>query len=383
MNKKQQIDNLKRFQEIVIFLTILNIKNNFGTFEEYRNSSIGNKALKLHIAEKILRKISKYKLKEFISKSTHLFKYHKHCHKTFASGKKFTRNSWFEINEEFFIEENLNKLIEIQLNSLSYHSRQWIYKNIFDKQQGNIMTKAEKENLRIECEQGKHGLPYEVLVKDIEKKERRKKKSQEKRLKKAAMQANDELNKEIEKLKQQILEKDAEIKYLNQFKDITSDVPDNSPIEYEDLEKYFPDGIDEDDPEQQPLIKRISENCWEKIRLEGIRDAQERGVELPQKYIEYVNFDPMTRNIVNKLQKCINDRQCSVGFAKRACLVLTNYVVDFIESNKKWTKDDFDRTKEWRVNFFSKLFNNLEKFNLNKHVVNALMRQSENYNSFS
>lgn len=138
MNNKQQIDHLKRFQEVVIFLTILNIKNNFGALEKYRNSSIANKALKLHIAEKILRKISKYKLKEFISKSTHLFKYHKHCHKTFISGKKFIRNSWFQINEEFFIEENLITLIEIQFNSLSKHSKKWVYKNIFNKNNKEI-----------------------------------------------------------------------------------------------------------------------------------------------------------------------------------------------------------------------------------------------------
>lgn len=56
--------------------------------------------------------------------------------------------------------------------------------NTTQLQEDKDMTKTEKENLRIECENGQHGLPYEVLIKDIERKERREKLTQQKRIEK-------------------------------------------------------------------------------------------------------------------------------------------------------------------------------------------------------
>lgn len=381
MNKKQNINYLRRFQEVVIYLTLVNIKNNFNSLDDYCNESVGNKALKLNIKNKFLNNLTKIDnvrhLKEFIAESTHLFKYHKHCHVKFASGKKFTRNSWFELKSHLLNSQNLTSLANCCLDSMSADSRKWLEKHIFNTRENN-MTKTEKENLRIECEQGKHGLPYEVLVKDIEKKERRKKKSQERRLKKAMIQANDELNEEISKLKMQILEKDAELKYISQFKDITSDVPDDSPIEYEDLNRYFPDGIDEDDPEQQPLIKRISSDCWDKMNEEAIAEARELGIDIPQKYIDYANFDKKTREIVNRLQKSVNERKCSVGFAKRVCYVLTDYDVDFVEPENKWTQDDFISAEEWRENFFENLFKNKDALHISESLFEALKKQCNN-----
>ena len=71
----------------------------------------------LNIPRKILRELSKTRdgkihFQEFVDKSGNLFAYHRHCHKTYKSGKKFSRNSWFEPDAEWlaenFKEENFN-----------------------------------------------------------------------------------------------------------------------------------------------------------------------------------------------------------------------------------------------------------------------------------
>lgn len=155
MNKKQNINYLRRFQEVVIYLTLVNMKNNFNSLDDYYNESVGNKALKLHITEQIIKKISKYHLKEFIAESTHLFKYHKHCHVKFASGKKFTRNSWFELNSHLLDSQNLTSLANCCLDSMSADSRKWIEKHFFKTKQ------RKKNNMKIE------DIKYETIKTNI------------------------------------------------------------------------------------------------------------------------------------------------------------------------------------------------------------------------
>lgn len=131
------------------------------------------------------------------------------------------------------------------------------------------MTKKQKLNLKLECEQGLHALPYEDLIKDIEKKERRKARSQEKRIKRIAQKTLVEEQTKIAKLEARIAELEAENKHLKSLKDLNSDIPEEDKefvIEYDDLDKYFPDGIDQDDPKHQELMKHFSEHC--KMRLD-------------------------------------------------------------------------------------------------------------------
>lgn len=103
------------------------------------------------------------------------------------------------------------------------------YKNLnLEQTQDIIMTKTEKENLKKECEQGLHGFPYEFLVKNIEKKERRAVKTQERRIKRVAQKTLIEEQTKIAKLEQELAQAKAEIARLKQLKDLNSDIPNEN-----------------------------------------------------------------------------------------------------------------------------------------------------------
>lgn len=132
---------LKRFQEVVCFLTANKIKKHFGTLEKYYAAENSSKAYHLNIKWDILVHLSRvgstHKMNKFIAASANLFKHHKHCHKTYKDdlnatpppkqdsedrgkkskklkGKHFSRNSWFELSdkvlEDYFAapEDNFN-----------------------------------------------------------------------------------------------------------------------------------------------------------------------------------------------------------------------------------------------------------------------------------
>lgn len=182
---------LIRFQEIVRFLTLLKIKENFKSFEDYQKSPNSRKALKLHIDQKIIRKLTitndrKTHLKEFLEKSANFFRYHKGMTKTYEFGKTFRRLSWFEI-------KNLspNSISDLNTRSsilLSKESHIWIDRHIFGYEtkkttkKAKIMTKLQKNELYEREKAGTLALPAEKIIKDIEKQERRKAKSEAKKI---------------------------------------------------------------------------------------------------------------------------------------------------------------------------------------------------------
>lgn len=130
------------------------------------------------------------------------------------------------------------------------------------------MTKAEKEKLKKECDAGMHCMSYEQMLKFKEKQERHR----EKRQLSIAKKAVEVTFEEFSKMKQRLAELEAENKHLKQLKDLNSDIPEEEAkeeelvIEYDDLDKYFPDGIDQDDPNHRELMKHFSEHC--KMRLD-------------------------------------------------------------------------------------------------------------------
>lgn len=279
MKKKKDYEfYLTRFQEVVCFLTAVGIKKHFKTVAEYKKAPNSSKAYCLNISGKILvklsrvRSIDKYRFEEFIEASSSLFTYHKHCHKTYKSGKKFSRNSWFELSdlelEKWFSNDsNFNtKTCEL----INKESHKWIDKHIYYKlqQKEDNMTKAEKEAVYKKYADGKGAFTSpEFEIKQIEKKERSQKRRQE-TIAKKAVQASfvefAELRAENEQLK-------AEIAKLKQLKDLNSDIPEDTVPEAEleenqsdkIAESIMPDFVKDgsDIPEAEPI--QITDNKFD------------------------------------------------------------------------------------------------------------------------
>ena len=100
--KKDYNHYLNRFQEVVCFLTAVGIKKKFKTLDAYKNAENSDKAYCLNINWEILSRLSRLAqgkkcFEEFLKSSESLFVYHRHCNKTYSSGKSFARNSWFEL----------------------------------------------------------------------------------------------------------------------------------------------------------------------------------------------------------------------------------------------------------------------------------------------
>ena len=153
--KKDYEFYLTRFQEVVCFLTAVGIKKHFKTVAEYKKAPNSSKAYCLNTSWNVLQHLSRlphgYKhFEKFIDASKSLFIYHRHCHKTYKSQKKFSRNSWFELTDE-----TLNKWFENDKNFntktcklISKESHKWIDKHVYKIEKNNNMTKAEKETMK-------------------------------------------------------------------------------------------------------------------------------------------------------------------------------------------------------------------------------------------
>lgn len=134
------------------------------------------------------------------------------------------------------------------------------------------MTKAEKAEVRAKYERGEGTyINAEAEIKAAEKHERQAIRRQEKRIKKMAKQALVEEQVKIAKLEQKIAELEAENAHLRSLKDLSSDIPEDKLIEYEELDKLFPDGIPEDfdwnrfSPSCRAKLEEDCKKCDEKI----------------------------------------------------------------------------------------------------------------------
>lgn len=147
MKTKQDYDfYLKRFQEVVCFLTINRIRKHFGTIAAYNNAKNSSKAYHLNIKSKIVARLARlpqgrHCFEEFLEKSSSLFVYHRHCHKTFRENKKFSRNAWFELSESvlarwFEDEKNFNTST---CSLISKTTHKWIDKYVFNYKDGKKM----------------------------------------------------------------------------------------------------------------------------------------------------------------------------------------------------------------------------------------------------
>lgn len=295
--KKRTFDEcLTRFQETVCFLTFNSIRKNYKSIEEYNNAPNGDKAYKLHISRDCIKRLSRVNqkkcLKEFLEKSTDLFKYHKHCHKIYKSKKKFNRHSWFELSASVLEkyeneytqlpnENKENKLILSSNKSISKDTKQFldnvIYLDYFLKKNlnkiPNELTQIENEITMKQKEKEQHKSD-KIMVKQLNN-EIKKLKNQHIKMKKEirdgilqVIQNEKEIkekDEQIKALQEQIKKLESQLAHTNN-KDKDSDIQVEEPveeekhlIEYDEVEKYFPDGIEQSD------LVRLSDDCKQKL----------------------------------------------------------------------------------------------------------------------
>lgn len=290
---------LTRFQECVKFITQRNIikfiqEDNLKSFDDYKKQTAARKAYYQNINSKILLKLTRcnktFCLNDFLEKSKDIFIYHKHYHKKYESGKQFSRNSWFELLNESDIKICFDNPSFIHTNNkeiLSKESHKFIDKIylVYSKQlkknedkENEDMTKKEEQAIDKKYAEGKGTyINAETEKKMIRKQEQQKTKREKNRIRKICKQTMVEEQMLIEKLTQENKELKARIEYLEKLAVKDSDIPvdeqvkepvkeEKHLIEYDELDKYFPDGLEQSD------FDRLSENCKQRIKEEAEKD---------------------------------------------------------------------------------------------------------------
>ena len=336
MKKRTFDDCLNRFQETVCFLTFNSIRKNYKSIDEYKHATDGDKAYKLHISRDCIKRLSrvnhKYHLKEFLEKSTGLFEYHKHCHKIYNSKKKFNRHSWFELRDSVLEkyeneytqlpnENKENKLILSSNKLILKDTKQFlenvIYLDYFLKKNLNKipdellneLTQIENE-IKMKEEEKEQHKSDKSIVKQINN-EIKKLKNQQIKMKKEIreyilqviqndkeIKEKDEQNKalqeQIKALQEQNKKLESQLAHTNN-KDKDSDIPIDEPIEeehlieYDELDKYFPDEIEQSD------FDRLSDDCKQKIK----EKAEKENLEFEKNIFENCSEEKIHTEITN------------------------------------------------------------------------------------
>ena len=310
---------LTRFQECVKFLTQRNIiefihKDNLKSFDDYKKQTAARKAYYLNINSEIISKLTRcnktFCLNDFLEKSKDIFTYHKHYHKKYKSGKQFSRNSWFELLNESDIKICFDNPSFIHTNNkeiLSKESHKFIDKIylVYSKKlkknedkknedkENEDMTKKEEQAIDKKYAEGKGTyINAETEKKMIRKQEQQKTKREKNRIRKICKQTMVEEQMLIEKLTQENKELKAHIEYLEKLVDKNSDIPieeENHLIEYDELDKYFPDGIEQSD------FDRLSDDCKQKIK----EKAEKENLEFEKNIFENCSSEKRQTEITN------------------------------------------------------------------------------------
>ena len=289
---------LTRFQECVKFLTQRNIiefihKDNLKSFDDYKKQSAARKAYYLNINSEIISNLTRcnktHYLNDFLEKSKDIFTYHRHYHKKYKSRKQFSRNSWFELLNESDIKICFDNPSFIHTNNkeiLSKESHKFIDKIylVYSKKlkknedkENEDMTKKEEQAIDKKYAEGKGTyINAETEKKMIRKQEQQKTKREKNRIRKICKQTMVEEQMLIEKLTQENKELKARIEYLEKLVVKNSDIPVEEPveeeehlIEYDELDKYFPDEIEQSD------LVRLSDDCKQKIKEKAEKENLE------------------------------------------------------------------------------------------------------------
>ena len=309
---------LTRFQECVKFITQRNIiefihKDNLKSFDDYKKQSAARKAYYLNINSEIISNLTRcnktHCLNYFLEKSKNIFTYHGHYHKKYKSGKQFGRNSWFELLNESDIKICFDNPSFIHTNNkeiLSKESHKFIdkiylvyYKKLKknEDKENEDMTKKEEQAIDKKYAEGKGTyINAETEKKMIRKQEQQKTKREKNRIRKICKQTMVEEQMLIEKLTQENKELKAHIEYLEKLVVKNSDIPVEEPveeeehlIEYDELDKYFPDEIEQSD------LVRLSDDCKQKIK----EKAEKENLEFEKNIFENCSSEKIHTEIVN------------------------------------------------------------------------------------
>lgn len=330
MNKKQSYEfYLKRFQEIIVFLVGKDILKHYKSLEDYKKASNSDKAYNLNDAispkqTKILTSCyveGKWtsNFDDFLLKSTSLFKYHRHCHKTFKSGKKFSRKSWFELTDDLLVKvfDSRKSWNTKNQNLVSKDSHKWLDKHIFGynnkiEEENMNLTKQEREDIKFLVENGRTSFSEEELVKDALKKKRTQERVQKSRMEKIAQQVyNKEHNNE--ELIIRIKELEEEIAHYKELLAKCKTMLQSQKDENDALKLKVTNSED------------IVEDDAEKIELDDNKKIIEDNNVSPSEE-EDLNYLQEQKNIIDlylrRIQKCVNNHILMVSEATKICSIL-------------------------------------------------------------
>lgn len=355
------------FRNVITFLTIINIKQHFKTLEDYFKSTDNKKAYHLHIDDKkVVRRLSHTKreslLRKLLEATKGDFTYHKHCHRTYAGGR-FKLNSWFDIPEtrlrELFADASNFNTATCKLLTKQQH--RWIDKHVFyngkEEEKDTTMTKADKEKLKEECEKCLHGMPYDYLVKSIEKEEKSKLRTLQTRIRKMTQKAMVELTHENEMLKAENEALKAKVQHLEELKDINSDIPEDDD-----------DDIDYEKPnEELDEAEKLAAGCSKptNVFVAPPELAEKKVVETPVDDIPTPTSEEVTKleKQINRLQEFVNKLYISVNEARQIASFFGKSP-DLKEARGGWCVEDAHKHKGQRNTIFGYFKHELDNHQL-------------------
>lgn len=280
---------------------------------------------------------------------------------TYKSGKKFSHLSWWMLDTRiagkvFMDNTYANKMSNRYCDEAKYviskfafrYSRfrqkrtNLIFKKIQQIEKDTTMTKAEKDRLKEECENGLHCMPYDYLVKHIEKEERTQLRTLQTRIRKMTQKAMIEMQVENEKLKAENTQLKAENEHLKSLKDLNSDIPQ-----------------DDDRPTDEELNAALDEalaaeaNQTTNVFVAPPELAEKKVVETPADDIPTPTSEEVTKleQQINRLQEFVNKLYISVNEARQIASFFGRNL-DLKEARGGWCVEDAHKHKGQRSTIF-------------------------------
>ena len=294
---------------------------------------------------------------------------------TYKSGKKFSHLGWWMLDTRvagkvFMDNTYANMMSNRYCDEARYviskfafrYSRFRIeqtnlaFKKIQQIEKDTTMTKAEKEKLKEECEKGLHCLPYDYMVKSIEKEEKSKLRTLQTRIRKMTQKAMIELTHENEMLKAENETLKAKVKHLEELKDINSDIPDDDDdIDYEKLNEE----LDE--------AEKLAAGCSKptNVFVAPPELAEKKVVETPVDDIPTPTSEEVTKleRQINRLQEFVNKLYISVNEARQIASFFGKSP-DLKEARGGWCVEDAHKHKGQRNTIFGYFKHELDNHQL-------------------
>ena len=294
---------------------------------------------------------------------------------TYKSGKKFSHLGWWMLDTKvagkvFMDNTYANKMSKryceearyviskfaFRYSQLRQERTNLIFKRIQQIEKDTTMTKADKEKLKEECEKGLHCLPYDYMVKSIEKEEKTKLRTLQTRIRKMTQKAMIELTHENEMLKAENEALKAKVKHLEELKDINSDIPDDDGnIDYEKLNEE----LDE--------AEKLATGCSKptNVFVAPPELAEKKVVETPADDIPTPTSEEVTKleQQINRLQEFVNKLYISVNEARQIASFFGRNL-DLKEARGGWCVEDAHKHKGQRSTIFGYFKHELDNHQL-------------------